>query len=355
MTNEQIQAWIEHYHLGEMSVEEREHFEASMQESAELRRLYREHKAFVRMVNHKAAKDLVSAQLASIKQEQSSTIRRISNSMQVHVNRYWKIASVAASVALISSVGTMMFSKSYYKNAMTSELLSLNRKMSKEDREIKAEIKELKGQLLPEQPKGSAQLTGTCFAINNNGYAVTNAHVVNEGTSVYVFTQDNVAHKASIVSKNNELDIAVLKIDEPDFKFSKVNDVPYSLGNYTSDMAQDVYTLGFPKNSIVYNRGYVSSAYGRNDDSSHYQLELPSSPGVSGSPVFDNKGNVVAIINSKESVGGGITYALKSNKLKQYLNDADSIKMNSGTKMQGHTASEQIKLLQDFVLVVKVY
>jgi serine protease Do len=358
MTNEQIQAWIEHYHIGEMSVEEREHFEASMDDSAELRRLYREHKAFVRTVNHNAAKQLISSQLAVIKQEQSSTIKRISNNMQVHVNRYWKIASVAASVAVLSSVGTMMFSKSYYKNAMNSELVSLSRKMTKEDLALKNKLKTLDStlvQLVPVQPQGSAQSAATCFALNNNGYAVTNAHVIDKGNTVYIFTTDNVAHKATIISRNDELDIAVLKVDDPEFKFSKVNDVPYSLGNYASDMAQNVYTLGYPKNSVVYNRGYVSSTNGRNDDSSRYQLELPSSPGVSGSPVFDEKGNIVAIINSKESIGGGTTYALKSNKLKQYLNAADSIKLNTGTKMQGKSTSEQIKLLQDFVLVVKVY
>jgi serine protease Do len=358
MNNEQIQEWIERYHLGEMSVEEREHFEASLEESAELRRLYREHKAFVRMVNHQAAKQLVQTQLASIKAEQSGMVKRISNSMQVHVNKYWKIASVAASVAVLASVGTAMFTKNYYQRAMTSQMQELYRKTKKDMNAIAVKQNALDStieQIIPEQPEGDERSAGTCFALNNNGYAITNAHVVNKGSQPYIFTADNIGHKAKVVSINRELDVAVLKVIDDEVRFSKVYDVPYTVGNYTSNMAENVFTVGYPKNSIVYNRGYISSESGRDDDSSRYQLELPSSPGVSGSPVFDAKGNVIAVINSKESIGVGITYALKSSKLKQYLNDVDSLKLNPSSKMPTLSQSEQLKMLKEFVLVVKVY
>jgi serine protease Do len=358
MSNEQIQEWIERYSLGEMSSEERDHFEATLKESAELRKMYNEHKAFVRLVNHKAAKDLVSNQLAQIRQEQSGLVRSLSNSMRVHVNRYWKQASVAASVALITCLGTILATKNYYSNAMNSEILKLNRKVENNMRAVNKKVTALDSTLdkmMPEQPVGNALAAGTCFALNNNGYAITNAHVIEKGSTPYIFTTDNVGHKAEIISMDKDLDIAVLRIITPDFKFSAKSDVPYSIGNYSASMAQDVYTLGYPKNSVVYNRGYVSSQYGRDDDSSRYQLELPSSPGVSGSPVFDKKGNVVAMINSKESVGGGTTYALKSNKLKPYLNDIDSLKLSNNNRIAGMDAQGQIKALEDFVLVVKVY
>jgi serine protease Do len=358
MSNEQIQEWIERYSLGEMSVEEREHFEATLNESAELRRMYREHKAFVRLMNHKAAKDLVSSQLAQIKQEQSGLIKSINNNLRIHVNRYWKQASVAASVALLTCLGTIVATKNYYRNAMNSEIVKLNRKVENNIRAVNKKVTALDStldEIMPEQPSGNALAAGTCFALNNNGYALTNAHVIDKGTTPYIFTADNIGHKAEVIAIDKELDVAVLRVITNNFKFSDKGSVPYNIGNYTSTMAQDVYTLGYPKNSVVYNRGYVSSQYGKDDDSSRYQLELPSSPGVSGSPVFDKKGNVIAIINSKESVGGGTTYALKSNKLKPYLDKIDSLKLNNGNRIGGLDAQAQIKALEDFVLVVKVY
>lgn len=116
--------------------------------------------------------------------------------------------------------------------------------------------------------------------------------------------------------------------------------------------------MGYPKDEVVFNKGYVSSINGKNGDSTKYQLELPSSPGVSGAPVLDEQGNVIGMINSRESQSKGITYAIKSDILSRIFEEmpedfkAHEVCTNT---YSGHKRSSQIKQLENFVFIVKVY
>jgi serine protease Do len=302
MTNEQIQEWVEQYCLGNMDSTQRQHFEDTLAESNELRKIYNEHLAFMRLLEHRTAKAIVGNQLNIIRKEQHNTLHQIGTVLKVHINKYWRNATVAAGVALIASTITFMVARNNYENKLNNKVLALVRPIKNDISKIKIKQHAIDKQMadqLPEQPNGSSKEAGTCFAINNNGYAITNAHVVGNSNSIYIFTNDGIGHKATIVHSDKELDIAILKINEINFKFT-AQGLPYTLSNSSSSMAQDVYTIGYPKNSLVYSKGYISSETGFEDDSSRYQMELPSSPGVSGSPVFDEQGNVIAMINSKE-------------------------------------------------------
>jgi serine protease Do len=357
MTNEQLHDLVDTYCLGNLNPSEIVSFEAEMANSPALQKMVSEHKAFLRLLNHRTAKALIGNQLNMIRHDNKNKLHNIADELKIHINKYWKTASVAASVALIASTFTFMIARTNYEKQFNNTVLGLKRELKNDVKRIETKqnaIAKKVADKMPEQPSGQSKAAGTCFAINNKGYAITNAHVIGNSKSIFIFTSDNVAHKAMVVAQDADLDIAVLKIDEEHFKFSTA-DIPYSISNNNSSMAQKIYTLGFPKNSVVYNEGYISSIYGRDDDSSRYQMELPSSPGVSGSPVFDEKGNIVAVINNKESVSEGITYALKSKKLNKFIKSLDTINANGGNALNGLTRTEQIKKINDFVLVVQVY
>jgi serine protease Do len=357
MTNEQLDNLVDDYCLGNLNPTEIIAFEAEMANSATLVKLVSEHKAFLRLLNHRTAKALIGNQLSMIRNENKNKLHSIADELKIHVNKYWKTASVAASVALVASTLTFMIARTNYEKQFNNTVLGLKRELKNDVKRIETKQNAIAKKVadnMPEQPSGQSKAAGTCFAINNKGYAITNAHVIGNSKSVYIYTNDNIAHKATVIAQDAELDIAIIKIDEAHFKFSNA-EVPYSISNNNSSMAQKIYTLGYPKNSVVYNEGYISSIYGRDDDSSRYQMELPSSPGVSGSPVFDEKGNVVAVINNKESVSEGITYALKSKKLNKFIKSLDTINTNANNGLTGLTRTEQIKKLNDFVLVVQVY
>jgi serine protease Do len=346
---------IELYILNMLPANEQADMKVRIAESVELQKMEQEHRAFLRLIEHKSSKDFIRNQLDIIKKEQPKTLFTISEGLKVHVNKYWKTASVAASVALVASTLTFMVAKESYNKKLNRDLQLLGKNIKNDIKRIENKTNAISKKVnsIPEQPQGSGKQSGTAFALNNDGFVITNEHVIAGGGPIYVFTSDNIGHKCEVVSSSKDLDIAVLKITEKDFSFGNAA-IPYSFSNSTSSMAQKVYTLGYPKSSIVYNEGYISSINGNEEDSNRYQMELPSSPGVSGSPVFDENGKIVALINSKQSISEGITYALKSKKIVKYLKDIDSLKLPINNLASASRAN-QIKQLQDFVFVVKVY
>jgi serine protease Do len=355
MSNEQMHEWVELYNLDLLEGDDKIAFEQELTTNMELRKMLSEHKAFLRLVNHKTSKELVHNQLNMIRNQKHTTVRRIADEMQVHVNKYWKTASVAASVALVASLLTFQAVKNGYEKQINTQNELLRRvvtKVNNNEKKLNTLNQSIEANT-PEQPTGTSKQAGTCFVLKNNGYVITNAHVIEGFEDIYVFA-NNIGHKASVVKIDPNSDLALLKINEKDFTFSKAP-LPYGINYKGNDMSEKVYTLGFPKSSIVYNEGYISSSTGRDDDSSRYELELPSSPGVSGSPVFDDKGNVVAIINSKESIGNSTTYALKSTELKKFLSDIDSVNFATMNQVSSLKRQQQVKAFENFVLEVKVY
>jgi len=147
-----------------------------------------------------------------------------------------------------------------------------------------------------------------------------------------------------------------LKIAEDDFTFG--DKIPYSVRKANPNIAQRVYSLGYPKSDIVYNEGYISSITGFEGDSSRYQLELPSVSGVSGSPIIDETGNIIGVISSKQSESEGITYAIKSKSLLNLFKKLPkdfSDKEIYNTSIKAETRAVQVKKIQPYVCVVKVY
>ncbi|MFX9054138.1 serine protease, partial [Acinetobacter baumannii] len=86
-------------------------------------------------------------------------------------------------------------------------------------------------------------------------------------------------------------DLAVLKIDDEDFKPLKT--IPYAIKKSSIDLGEEIFTLGYPKNEVVYNIGYLSARNGYNGDSSTCQLQMSANPGNSGGPVLNKNGEVI--------------------------------------------------------------
>lgn len=351
--NEELHELAEQYCLDILEGDDKSAFETLVAENSDVAKILDEHRAFIRLVNHKAKKEVVRQQLNLIRKENRNSIQRINDGLTFHVNKYWKTASIAACVAALASLFTFTYTKNRYDNLFISNSENLT-KVANAVADLSNGIKK-KNEKAPVsvQPVGEIKQSGTCFAIDNNGFAITNAHVVKQSKEVYVYTADDIAHLAKVVKVDTDLDIAVLKIDEENFKFG-TTDIPFSIDSRNASLAQRVYTLGYPKSSIVYSEGYISSEFGRYDDSSRYQMMLPSDPGVSGSPVFNEQGNVVAVINSRESMGSSTTYALKTKKLMQVLKEVEGLNLVAN-KTSNATRKDQIKKVKDFVFVVKVF
>ena len=175
-------------------------------------------------------------------------------------------------------------------------------------------------------PSHRGGLQGTGFFITDDGYIVSNWHVVRGAATINVFVGDDMV-RAKVVEKDIPGDLALLKV-------SRIGK-PLALGNsVTARVGEDVFALGFPQASvqgdeIKFTTGIISSLKGMNDDVAHFQVSVPLQPGNSGGPLLDGEGRVVGVVDSKladvpailtgGSVPQNVCYAIKSSRIQNLL------------------------------------
>ncbi|TWU10761.1 trypsin-like peptidase domain-containing protein [Allorhodopirellula heiligendammensis] len=144
-------------------------------------------------------------------------------------------------------------------------------------------------------PTPAKEGTGSGFLVTADGIVVTCAHVIDGATSIKV-VQDRKSYEAEVVAIDDDLDLAVLKIQGPSFPFLKIGD---------SDrvrLADEVRAVGFPLSdvlgeSVKVTRGEVSGRGGPHG-SSGLQIDASINPGNSGGPVIDRSGHVIGVANA---------------------------------------------------------
>jgi serine protease Do len=164
---------------------------------------------------------------------------------------------------------------------------------------------------------------GSGFAISNDGYILTNFHVIAGKTTdqlegIKVILSNGEELEAKVVRYNRARDIALLKVD---YQFEKAFALKSSK-DFTS--LQEVYTIGAPKSielgqSIT--KGLISNERNANNNSV-LQLSISINGGNSGGPLFDTNGLLHGVIQSK-LVGyatEGVGFAIPSYLIADYLN-----------------------------------
>jgi len=162
--------------------------------------------------------------------------------------------------------------------------------------------------------------SGTGFFISNNGYLLTNYHVVKNSDRLQVFYKSK-KENAKLVIADVKNDIAILKIE------NTTKAIPL---NYERDTLKGsaIIVLGFPNTTMQGNEqkatfGFINSLTGLKRNSVHYQISAPIQPGNSGSPLIDDKGHVLGIISSTINQ---TTMMKKTGSLAQNVNYAIKIK-----------------------------
>ena len=144
--------------------------------------------------------------------------------------------------------------------------------------------------------------SGSGFILTEDGYILTNYHVIESSNSVQVTTYDNTAYSATIVGYDESNDIAVLKIDATGL-------TPVVLGDsddlYVGD---EVMAIGNPLGELTFSLtvGYVSALDREVTLSSGTTMDLIQTDaainsGNSGGALFNSYGEVVGITNAKYS------------------------------------------------------
>ena len=173
-----------------------------------------------------------------------------------------------------------------------------------EDSPFKDFFKDFRGRI--PMPRGGEQPMrglGSGFIVSDDGYILTNAHVVDSADTVTVRLTDRREYKAKVVGKDKQTDIAVLKIDAnklPTVKLGRSADA--NVGEWVAAIGSP---FGF-ENSV--SAGIVS-AKGRSLPDASYvnfiQTDVAVNPGNSGGPLFNLAGEVIGINSQIYSRSGG--------------------------------------------------
>lgn len=166
---------------------------------------------------------------------------------------------------------------------------------------------------------------GSGFIINEEGYVVTNYHVINGAQEVKVIFSDGKEVNAKVVNYDAERDIAVIKITD-DVKMPGIA----QLGDSSTVKAgEEVIAIGNPLGkefSSTVTKGIVSSPNRKMKTENgnvldYIQTDAAINPGNSGGPLINSKGEVIGI-NTAKKVGEdieGIGFAIPINEVKTRL------------------------------------
>ena len=275
---------------------------------------------------------------------------------------FWRTAAVAATVAILTSTITIWSLKPSIQKS-ESQYNNISREV-KDIKKVQAQQQVAQNQLiqkvnknLPAPPPSDVKYTGTGFALTNDGYFVTAYHVISDEDSVYIQSHDGEYYKAFLVNFNAEADVAILKVEKKNFHFGK-GEVPYAFSGSKAVLGAQIYTIGYPKDDMVYSEGYVSAKNGFQGNEQQYTLSLPAGHGQSGSPVIDENGNLLGLLTAVGSQNEANTYAVSSKALVELLHTiphANSLHLPKSNRL-GHMSREsQIEKMQPYTFSVKVY
>lgn len=153
---------------------------------------------------------------------------------------------------------------------------------------------------------------GTGFFVDQEGYLITNAHVVGSETIIQGYLGSSPILLEFEVSAHGEsmgLDLALLKL------ISDTEIVPLPLAQNIPKLASTIFVVGNPNNlGISVSKGTLSRS-----SEKEYQLDVTVNPGNSGGPVMNEKGEVIGVVSYLIQEVQGLGFAVSLEALKNFL------------------------------------
>ena len=165
--------------------------------------------------------------------------------------------------------------------------------------------------------------TGSGVIISEDGYIVTNNHVIKDATELEVTLNNKKTYKAKLIGTDAKMDIALLKIDSED-------KLPYSTFADSDQVkvGEWVLAVGNPYNLNSTVTAGIVSAKARNLDTngiqSFIQTDAAVNPGNSGGALVNTRGELIGIntmISSPTGSYAGYSFAIPSNITRKIIED----------------------------------
>jgi hypothetical protein len=155
---------------------------------------------------------------------------------------------------------------------------------------------------------------GSGFLISEDGYLITNYHVIADSAKLEVILNNGTKYNARIIQYNKDADLAILKIE-------KTGLLPFQLPeNESLSLGKEIYVIGTPSAedlSQTLSRGIISSIRKQSDGSKLIQTDASVNSGNSGGPLVDKMGNLLGVVNANLIGIGveGISFAIPASKM----------------------------------------
>jgi serine protease Do len=358
---------IERYCNGELSAEELRIFQQWMENDPSLADAVEEHRTIIAAFETVKQRGLLKQQLDSIHDEMETdsfsfkaplkVVRKEATGIRKFYQKH-RVISIAAAVSVVAVSGTLLTGAltGLFSTKQQSAYQALRLEVERLKRSQRAIINGInEAREHPDEAVEERGFIGTGMALSEDGYVLTSSHVVKGARNIYISNGKYEQLKVKEIYRDDKLDIAVLKVVEEDFK--SFGDLPYSLKNASADPGERVFTLGYPRQDVIYNEGSVSSVTGFEGDTAAYQISIPVNPGNSGGPLFDNSGNLIGLISGRNIGAEGASFAVQSRYIISELDKhaSESMETSSRKNLKGIDRPAQIRKLKDFVFMVKVF
>ena len=168
-----------------------------------------------------------------------------------------------------------------------------------------------------------SQGAGSGVIISEDGYIVTNNHVVNNATSLKVTTTDGTEFDAKIIGTDSQTDLAIIKIDAQKLQAATLGD------SDTLQVGDPAIAIGNPLGELggTVTTGIISATDRQitidNETMTLLQTDAAINPGNSGGGLFNSDGNLIGIVNAKESSTGieGLGFAIPITPAKDVITE----------------------------------
>jgi len=184
---------------------------------------------------------------------------------------------------------------------------------------------------------------GSGVIISREGYAITNAHVVQGETNlratVWFAQTDGTLKRTDIddvelIAVNNHIDLALIKIKHPEgqeFSFAPVQDME------KLETGQNVFAIGNPLGlERTLTQGVISTTQRSFDGLTYIQTDTPINPGNSGGPLFNTKGEVIGITNMGIRGGEALGFAIPARYVKDFVRNRESFAYDRNNPNSGN-------------------
>lgn len=187
---------------------------------------------------------------------------------------------------------------------------------------------------------------GSGFIIHPDGYAITNAHVIQGETRVRatVFEQGDldfrrlVVEDVEIVAVNNHLDLALIKLTHPDGR-----PFPTTLmqGSEELGAGQEVFAIGAPLGlERTLSTGVIATTQRNFEGITYIQTTTQINPGNSGGPLFNRKGEVIGVTNMKIPFGEGLGFAIPARYVRDFIRNRDAFAFDKDNPNSGYSYND---------------